>query len=90
MNNIKTPPRLVDYSSDEEQYLENDSKNKTQEILPQNNSKQKMKSPNFSTWSQNEWFALINKPFTTLINFLLKFKVSMVFEMFFQISSKRF
>lgn len=69
MNNIKTPLRLVDYSSDEEQYLENDSENKTQEVLPQNNLKQKKKSPNFSTWSQNEWFVLINKAFTIFVIF---------------------
>lgn len=69
MNNIKTPLRLVDYSSDEEQYFENDSENKTQEVLPQNNLKQKKKSPNFSTWSQNEWFVLINKAFTIFVIF---------------------
>lgn len=56
MNNIKIPPRLVDYSSDEEQCHENDSKNKTQEILSQNNSKLMTKSSNFNSWSQNEWF----------------------------------
>lgn len=59
MNNIKIPTRLVDYSSDEEQYHENDSENQTQEILSQNNSKQIMKSPNFISWNQNEWFISI-------------------------------
>ena len=55
MNNLKGPPRLVDYSSDEELFIENDCKKGAREILAQNNSEQTIKNHNVCKKTQNEW-----------------------------------